>query len=88
MKVYEPALWALLAVGAAAMIRLFSVPVKPWLRIPLNGALAVALLAVFNYFGAMIKVTLGLNLPNSAVVAFLGPVGIPVLLMAKWILNI
>ena len=68
------------------LLRIFSAPLRLIFKLLINTALGFVVLAVFNFFGKYISVTVGLNLINALTVAVLGPAGIAVLLFARWIM--
>lgn len=74
-------LFILLAFGA-----LFA-PIRMAFKALIHMGLGFAGLLVANVFGSMIGVTVGVNLVNTIVVAILGPVGIPLLLLLSWSLT-
>ena len=68
------------------LLRIFSAPLRFAFKLLLNTLLGFAALAIFNFFGQYIGVTVGLNLINAVAVAVLGPAGLAVLLFARWIM--
>ncbi|MCB6366441.1 pro-sigmaK processing inhibitor BofA family protein [Intestinibacillus massiliensis] len=75
------ALFILLAFGA-----LFA-PIRWGLKALVHMAFGFLGLVVCNVFGALIGVTVGINVVNTAIVAALGPAGLVLLLLLGWSLT-
>ncbi len=78
-------LYGLVIIVAVVAIKIFFTPIKWGLKLLLNTVLGLGLLAVFNFFGKLIGVTLGVNLINALVVGIFGPVGLVLLLILRWL---
>jgi pro-sigmaK processing inhibitor BofA len=76
---------AVLIIVVAVMIKLFTSPVKWFIKLLVNTALGLVLLFCFNYFGSAIGVTVGLNLVNGLIMGIFGPAGLVLLLLLRWL---
>lgn len=72
------ALLALLAFGA-----LFA-PVRFGLKLAVHMGFGFLGLVLCNIFGALLQVSVGINLINTIIVALLGPAGAALLLLLSW----
>ncbi len=68
-----------------AAAKLFTAPMKLALKLGLNTALGFLSLCALNMLGPLTGITLGVNLLNSLVIAFLGIPGFALLLIIRWL---
>ena len=78
---------ALIAVGILILLVLFRRPLIRLWRLVARSALWLGFLWLFKGVGALIGVTLGVNLFNAAVLGVLGVPGLALLMMAQWALR-
>jgi inhibitor of the pro-sigma K processing machinery len=81
------ALWCAAAVAALAALVLLRRPLRLLLRLLARTAAGLVGLLAFNQVGALIGVTLGVNLLNALTLAVLGAPGFGLLLMLNWVLQ-
>lgn len=75
--------WA--AAGAAlAALALFRRPLGALCRLAVRSGLGLVFLWLFQGVGAVLGVTLGVNLLNGLVLGVLGPPGFALLLLTQW----
>ena len=65
------------------LIKILSAPIKLVFKLLLNALFGFIILFVFNFFGAFIDFTLGVNWLNAIVVGFLGVPGVILLILLK-----
>lgn len=65
------------------LIKILSAPIKLVFKLLLNALFGFIILFVFNFFGAFINFTLGVNWLNAIVVGFLGVPGVILLILLK-----
>ena len=70
---------------AAAVLRLFSAPLKLAGKLLINTLLGFALLGLLSVTGLLARLSLGLNLFNALVVAVLGVPGLALLILLRLI---
>ena len=68
------------------VLRIFTAPIRILFKLLLNTILGFFALIVVNYFGAMIGVTIGINLVNALVIGCLGVPGLGLLLLLRWLM--
>ena len=70
----------------AAVIRLFSAPLKLAVRVVLNAALGFGAMWLLNLTTGFTGLSLGLNVFNGLVVGILGLPGFVLLVLVRWVL--
>lgn len=83
--------WVSMAVGGVLLLFAIGVlrrPLRGLLRLLGRMAAGLAGLFAFSQVGALVGVTLGVNLVNALVVALLGLPGFGLLLMLNWALQV
>lgn len=83
--------WVSMAVGGVLLLFAIGVlrrPLRGLLRLLGRMAAGLAGLFAFSQVGALVGVTLGVNLVNALVVALLGVPGFGLLLMLNWALQV
>lgn len=86
MGVMQKVLLGLMALFAvAAVLRLFSAPLKLAGKLVVNTLLGLALLGLLSVTGLLARLSLGWNLFNALVVAVLGVPGLALLILLRLI---
>lgn len=67
------------------VFKLFSLPIRWIFKLLINTAAGFVFLFLFNYIGAFIGLSLGVNILNALFIGILGIPGLILLLLAKWI---
>lgn len=80
--------WLLVGLVAVAVLVILQRPLRSLGRLGLRTMVGLGVLAVFSKVGALIGVTLGVNLCNAAVLGLLGAPGFGLLLMLHWALRV
>jgi inhibitor of the pro-sigma K processing machinery len=68
------------------VLKIFTAPIKILFKLILNTILGFFALILINVFGAMIGVTIGVNLVNALVIGCLGVPGVGLLLLLRWLM--
>ncbi len=69
-----------------AVFKIFSLPIRLIFKLLLNTVLGFLALILCNYLGGYIGIPIGINWPNALVVGVLGPSGLALLLLLRWLL--
>jgi inhibitor of the pro-sigma K processing machinery len=70
----------------AGVLRVFRAPLRLALKLACNTLLGFAALWLVNLTAGFTGISLGVNLWNALVVGVLGPSGLVLLLLARWVL--
>lgn len=84
----------LIAIGIATgiilmlllVMRIFTSPIKIIFKLLLNTILGFIVLIAINYLGAVIGLTIGVNIINALVIGCLGVPGVGLLLLLRWLM--
>lgn len=78
-------IYGLVAAAIVAAALIFRAPFRWGLKLLVNTVLGLVLLFLFNLLGRHIGVTLGVNLVNGLIMGALGPAGLVLLLVIRWL---
>lgn len=79
--------WALMAAGGLLVLILFRRPLRKLGGLALRSGLWLGFLWLFRGVGALVGVTLGVNLFNAVTLGVLGVPGLALLMMTQWLLR-
>lgn len=79
--------WVLMAVGGLLALILFRRPLRKLGGLALRSGLWLGFLWLFRGVGALVGVTLGVNLLNALTLGVLGVPGLALLMMTQWLLR-
>ena len=68
------------------VFKIFLTPIRIIFKLALNTVLGFFALILINYFGAMIGISIGVNLINALVIGCLGVPGVGLLLLLRWLM--
>lgn len=77
-------LWIAAGIAVLIVLRIFTLPVRWFVKLLLHVGLGFAGLILVNLLGGWFGVSLGINLLNAAVVGLLGLPGLVLLLLLRW----
>lgn len=78
-------LTGLIGLSIFIVFKLFSLPIRWIFKLLINTAAGFVFLFLFNYIGAYIGLSLGINILNALLIGIFGIPGLILLLLAKWI---